>query len=70
MLYAWKFGDGAKTSTTSTTTSHIYASSGTYSVKLTVTDSAGTSTTKVFTGQTISRNGSGKADLTMKVVIS
>jgi PKD repeat protein len=55
---------------TSPTISHVYANSGTYTVKLTVTDAAGTSTTKVFTGQTMSRNGSAKAHTTMSVSIS
>jgi PKD repeat protein len=38
--YAWSFGDGAATATTATT-SHNYAVNNTYSVTLTVSDSAG-----------------------------
>ena len=37
--YAWTFGDGA--SGTGVTTSHVYATSGTYNVTLTVTDNQG-----------------------------
>ena len=55
--YEWNFGDGTMTTTSSPTTSHTYTSGGTYTVTLRVTDSAGTSTTQVFTGQTMSRNG-------------
>lgn len=39
--YAWTFGDGSSSSGPSATTSHTYAAAGTFSVTLTVTDSAG-----------------------------
>jgi DNA-binding beta-propeller fold protein YncE len=55
--WAWRFGDGTGTTLTKPVVFHTYARAGTYPVTLTVTDSAGTSTTKVFTGQTMSRNG-------------
>ncbi len=55
--YAWSFGDGSTSNTTSPTTSHSYAAPGTYSASVTETDSAGTSTTRVFTGATVSLNG-------------
>ncbi len=47
--YAWTFGDGA--TATGKTTSHTYAASGAYQVKLTVTDNSGaaTSLTKTVT---------------------
>jgi YVTN family beta-propeller protein len=55
--YAWNFGDGLTTTTSTPTTTHIYATPGPYTATVTETDSAGTSTTQVFTGQTMSRNG-------------
>jgi serine protease len=41
VLYSWSFGDGAQASTTTGTTSHTYASGGTYTATLTVADVAG-----------------------------
>jgi YVTN family beta-propeller protein len=55
--YAWNFGDGGTAATSTPTTAHTYAAAGTYTATLTETDSAGTSTTQVFTGQTMSLNG-------------
>ncbi len=55
--YAWNFGDGSTTTTSTPTTTHTYATSGPFTATVTETDSAGTSTTQVFTGQTVSRNG-------------
>lgn len=58
LTYTWSFGDGSSDQTTSNPViTHTYATPGMYAVKLTVTDAAGTSTTVVFTGQTVSRNG-------------
>jgi YVTN family beta-propeller protein len=56
--YAWTFGDGATVRTTAPNTSHVYARAGTYRVTVTETTTGGTSTSQVFTGQTVSRNGS------------
>jgi hypothetical protein len=55
--YVWNFGDGSRAATTTPTTTHIYASAGTFRATVTEVSSGGTSTTKVFTGQTMSRNG-------------
>jgi YVTN family beta-propeller protein len=55
--YAWDFGDGTTETTTTPTTSHTYATSGDFTATVTETDTAGTSTDQVFTGQTVSRNG-------------
>lgn len=55
--YIWNFGDGAVLTTSTPITTHTYAAAGNYIVTLTVVNSAGTSTTQVFTGQTMSRNG-------------
>jgi YVTN family beta-propeller protein len=67
--YAWSFGDGASAITSSPTTAHTYATAGTYTVTLTETDSAGTSTTRVFTGRTMSRNGGPSARATRALEI-
>ncbi len=62
--YAWNFGDGATATTSTPTTTHTYARDGSYTATLTETDAAGTSLTKVFTGQTMSRNGGPQARTT------
>jgi YVTN family beta-propeller protein len=67
--YAWKFGDGATATTSTPTTTHTYAVEGNYTATLTETDSAGTSTTQVFTGQTVSRNGGPGAQTTRSVTV-
>jgi YVTN family beta-propeller protein len=59
--YAWTFGDTTTANTSTPTTTHTYATGGSYTATLTVTDSAGTSTTQVFTGQTVSNNGGSSA---------
>jgi YVTN family beta-propeller protein len=70
VCYAWDFGDGQTATTTTPTTTHTYASVGSYTAKVTETDTAGTSTTKVFTGQTMSRNGGSSAVTTRTVTVS
>ncbi len=67
--YAWNFGDGTKATTAAPVINHVYAAPGTYLVKLTETSSGGTSTTKVFTGETMSRNGGPSAVATVAAVI-
>ncbi|MEJ3404150.1 PKD domain-containing protein [Rathayibacter sp. YIM 133350] len=56
-LYTWDFGDGQTTTTTTPTLEHVYGGPGAFDVTLTVTSSGGTSTTVVYTGQMVSRNG-------------
>jgi YVTN family beta-propeller protein len=69
--YRWDFGDGtAPLVTTLATTSHTYVVDGSYSSTVTVTDSEGTSTAVVFTGQTASRNGTSLARAGRSVVIA
>jgi PKD repeat protein len=55
--YSWDFGDGTTTSTATGSTTHSYAASGTYTVRLTVTDDAGLTATAtgtvVVTGPTV-----------------
>ena len=68
--YRWDFGDGSPTQTTSIpTVDHTYQSPGNYSATLTVTDSAGTSTTKVFTGQAMNRNGGPQATTALHLAV-
>jgi YVTN family beta-propeller protein len=67
--YAWNFGDGTRTTTDVATISHTYSKAGAYRVTLTLTDADGTSTTQVFTGQTVSRNGGPQARATENVVV-
>ena len=60
--YAWNFGDGTTETTTTPIISHTYAQGDSNQVaSVTETSSAGTSTSKVFTGQTASANGSPQA---------
>ncbi len=67
--YAWNFGDGQSAVTTTPSTSHAYASPGIYTARLTVTNTAGTSLTQVFTGQTMSLNGGPEASATHTITI-
>jgi YVTN family beta-propeller protein len=68
--YAWNFGDGTTTTTTTPTTTHRYTSPGSYTASVTVTSSGGTSTTQVFTGQTVSRNGGPQATAAATFVVT
>lgn len=61
--YVWSFGDGTNTTTSSPTTTHVYTAGCSYTATLTETDSAGTSTTQVFTGQQALRNGGTSAQV-------
>ncbi len=55
--YAWDFGDGVTLTTAAPVVNHTYATSGNYTATLTVTNSAGTSTSKVFSSGFMSKNG-------------
>jgi len=67
--YAWNFGDGTTLVTTSPIVTHSYASTGAFVVTLTVTNTAGTSTTQTFTGHVVSNNGGPSAVLTELVLV-
>jgi 6-phosphogluconolactonase (cycloisomerase 2 family) len=67
--YRWEFGDGEAETTASATTAHTYATPGTYTATLTVTDTAGCSTEQIFTGQTVSCDGSSKAEISHPVTV-
>ncbi len=67
--YKWVFGDGGTADTPTPTASHVYATAGNYTVTLTETDAAGTSTTQIFTGQTVSRQGASSAQVANPVTV-
>jgi YVTN family beta-propeller protein len=67
--YEWDFGDGHTETTSSATTTHAYGAAGTYAVTLTVIDAAGCSTAQIFTGQTVSCNGSPRAEISHQVTV-
>jgi YVTN family beta-propeller protein len=67
--YAWNFGDGNTLTTSAPTATHTYTSSGTFTATVTETDEAGTSTTQVFTGQTMSNNGGPQAEASQSFVV-
>lgn len=60
--YHWSFGDGTNASTTVDHTSHVYSHPGFYAAAVTEIGADGTSVRTVFTGQTVSNNGSGSAE--------
>jgi YVTN family beta-propeller protein len=67
--YAWSFGDGYSATTSTPTTTHVYGTAGSYTATVTETDSAGTSMTQVFTGQTVSRNGGSAAQTSRSLTV-
>jgi DNA-binding beta-propeller fold protein YncE len=69
--YRWDFGDGSPAQTTTgPTVSHQYSSTGHFVASVTETTTVGTSTQQVFTGQTMSRNGSAGATAATTVAIA
>lgn len=68
--YLWNFGDGSPVvKTNKPVVKHLFPAPGKWTVTLTVTNTAGTSTTKTFTGQTVSNNGGPRARLTKLVEV-
>jgi DNA-binding beta-propeller fold protein YncE len=67
--YTWHFGDGRSATTGSPVIRHTYAAAGTYRVILRLTDRAGTSIVRVFTGQTVLRNGGPAARTSARLTI-
>jgi YVTN family beta-propeller protein len=67
--YNWDFGDGTGITTPASEVRHTYVKPGQYVITLTVTDEAGTSTTQIFTGQTMSNNGGPQARAERRVAI-
>lgn len=68
-LYIWDFGDGSTAVTTNPIITHTYATPGNFTATLTVVNTAGTSTTVVFTGHTVSNNGGPSATTSHTVVV-
>jgi hypothetical protein len=60
--YHWAFGDGATAETTTPKTTHVYSTGGSFPATVTETDTAGTSTSQVFGGKTMNRNGGSSAE--------
>jgi DNA-binding beta-propeller fold protein YncE len=67
--YKWNFGDGRSATTKAFTTTHVYSFGGTFPASVTETSSGGTSTTQVFTGQTMSNNGGPSARASANVIV-
>jgi hypothetical protein len=62
LTYAWKFGDGAETSTKTSSASHAYSAAGTFTVSLQVSNGTATSPTVTHTikvGSSSSGGGGG-----------
>jgi YVTN family beta-propeller protein len=68
--YDWDFGDGSTLPNGGPTPTHTYTQAGTYTASLTVTDNENCSTQRVFTGQTVSCNGSSAATRSRELSIS
>jgi YVTN family beta-propeller protein len=68
--YHWDYGDGDTADTGSATINHAYSAPGTYMATLRITDDEGCSTAQIFTGQTMSCNGSSVAQITHQVTVS
>jgi 6-phosphogluconolactonase (cycloisomerase 2 family) len=65
--YAWDFGDGTSATSTVPQISHTYASVGSFTASLRVTDNENCSNLQIGTGQTIACNGSARAVATSTV---
>lgn len=66
ILYSWNFGDSQEQETSEPTVSHIYDVPGKYSVQLTVTNSAGTSTVPFVSVYSFENNTLGSYSVTLE----
>lgn len=67
--YDWSFGDGTVATDAGPGTGHVYASPGTYTVKLKVTDANGCSSEQIYTGQSTTCPGGAAAEKSVAVVV-
>lgn len=67
--YDWDFGDGTVLANGGPAPSHAYTRSGTFPVRLTVTDDEGCSSQQVFTGQSVLCNGSPSARTVQTITV-
>lgn len=67
--YDWSFDEGATPIGGGATPSHVYPTQGAHKVTLTVTDADGTSTSQLWTGSAMLRNGGPSATVTHQVAI-
>jgi YVTN family beta-propeller protein len=67
--YAWDFGDGTTLITNTPIVNHTYSSTNSFNAMLTVTNSAGTSTSKVFSSRFMSNNGGPTATVSQMIII-
>jgi len=58
--YRWSFGDGTTATTSGATTSHTYTRSGSFTIKVVETDSAGTTVAPAVSGTTLAVDGPGQ----------
>jgi YVTN family beta-propeller protein len=68
-FYTWDFGDGTMTTTANALINHVYAVPGNYTVILIVTNTAGTSITKVFSSGFMSNNGGPTASISHAIFV-
>jgi DNA-binding beta-propeller fold protein YncE len=68
--YDWSFGDGKTAVDAGPTPTHVYATPGSYTVTLRVTDDAGCSSVFLFTGQTAYCNGGPRAIATRQISVA
>lgn len=68
--YDWSFGDGTSAPDGGPLARHVYATSGSRTVTLTVPDADGTSTARLWTDARMLRNGGPAARATRRVTIA
>jgi hypothetical protein len=67
--YAWDFGDGTTATGGAASVTHVYSNPGTYTVKLTTTNSGGCADRVVYTGKSALCTGSATATTTRTLAV-